>query len=65
MSFNPLQTLGERPQQRLPISESRSEDFIEIHHLVPRIDGFEAPRTRLRCALFQLPQYDSPDEGSS
>jgi hypothetical protein len=35
MSFSPLQTPGERPQQRLPISESGSEDFIEIHHLMP------------------------------
>ena len=35
MSFNPLQTPVERPQQLLPISESGSEDFIEIHHLVP------------------------------
>jgi hypothetical protein len=38
MWFNPLQTPGKRPQQRLPISESGSEDFIEIHHLVPISD---------------------------
>jgi hypothetical protein len=49
--FNPLQTPGERPQQRLPISESGSEDFIEIQHLVPisEFQGLMAsshPRTR-------------------
>ena len=35
MPLNPLQTSGERPQRRLPISASGSEDIVESYHLVP------------------------------
>jgi hypothetical protein len=70
MSFSPLQTPGERPQQRLPISETGSEDFIEIHHLVP-ISEFQGlmvssrPERDYAALCSNCHSIDSPDEGSS